>query len=454
MASLKRFIFGKEGRDNKHSSWRKLCDKWRLICLVPNLSKEDWNPWREWCEAFEEFESSGEKPPKSERSRAAMFSQLRKAAELTGDKLEEAKTMRLGNNPWKTSYEELRRNWDAERLRRIKEDDVNKSNLEKEAKLRRRAEAEKDILEFRVQKAEEELQQVRDKCQELEGELSAFQHNLVKCGRKFGFQVTIRDGIILVPGLSLKPTPLRPQLENGGASLPLDHITDIASRLGQVTTSNVFDWLRNFEEEYKISNWSNKDLQRIFFRCMDSSRFSSLCFDRAENLPTDCLDLCMKIALKFCPDIDHKWETEKMQEDDTVMEYFHRMWMIYRITKYPIFRSKDNLTYKDAICEGLLPHLQEKVDVHRYGEYKEIETFALIAERSWLESEDRKQGWYLKKRKAGPGCPPRWRIWRRLQNYPVPYEKIHNASYWTLLEYLSKYEDLGTWMARSTPNCA
>ncbi|XP_072001287.1 uncharacterized protein [Engystomops pustulosus] len=450
MASLKRFIFGKEGRDNKHSSWRKLCDKWWQICFVPTFPKEDWNPWREWCEAFDEF--------------AAMFSELRKAAELTGDKLEEAKTMRrlleemskenknLGvmNYSWKTSYEELQRHLDAERQRRIEEDNLNKSNLEKEVKLRRRAEAEKDILEFQVQKAEEELQQVQDKCQELEGELSSFQGDLVKCGRKFGFQVTIKNGIIIVPGINLDTTHLRPQLENGGASLPLDHISDIASRLGQVTTSNVFDWLRNFEEEYKISNWSNKDLQRIFFRCMDSRRFSSLCYDVGENLPTDCLDLCMNIAEKFCSDIDHKWETEKMQEDDTVMEYFHRMWMIYRLANHPTVTSKDDHRYKNAICEGLLPHLRQDVEISCYNYYNEIEKFALEAERSWQESKDREWERYWKERQPGPGCPPRWKIWNRLQNYPVPYEKIHNASFWTLLEYLSKYEDLGTWMPRLT----
>ncbi|XP_044137178.1 uncharacterized protein LOC122928427 isoform X1 [Bufo gargarizans] len=463
METVMNWMHGKKAGDRNHSAWRKVCNTWFKIFELGILTRKssfeskEWNPWRDWCQSWEEFQSSEEKPPKSEKQKAAIFSEMFHIAKLTRDKLEDAKAMRTcleqvkdenqnlrtQNLILKDKCEVLQCKLDAEKQIREENDRFNNYNVEKEVKLRKELEVEKQNLKFQVQGKEEEFWQMQAKLSELEKALYRLQGQLVERKEKDFCQFTYNHFVI--PGCKCNQPTRYAQIKNGEGEkrLDLDYIRDIANRLGKVTIFNVFDWLCSFEEEYKIWLWSGKDVEQILLRCMNTSTFSSLPLS-VRTCQTTLLDICKHIAERLIPDLDGILDTEKMSEGDDVLQYFHRMWMIYRITENPDFQNKDDLKYTKAIFQGLLPHLYEELGTFCFDDYEDLECAVLSAEYSWSESEKYSQNWYKKTYRAGPGCPSRYRIWNRLQKYNVPYENIHNAPYWELLVYLSRFEDLET----------
>lgn len=145
-------------------------------------------------------------------------------------------------------------------------------------------------------------------------------------------------------------------------------------------------------------------MEHILRGCMDFNNFSSL-LPIVKKGRNTWLGMCKQIAEYFLPDLNDVLYTERMRRGDKVLQYFHRMWMIYRITEYPDDVSVNDPKYKHAICEGLHPHLYDEVNESRDEDYKVFERAA-----TWAE----------KVRKAGPGFPPRKEIWKRLErNFPA-----------------------------------
>ncbi|CAN2387242.1 hypothetical protein PRIEUP_LOCUS8276, partial [Pristimantis euphronides] len=439
-----------------HPSWRKMSDTWYQIIFphfiltkdFSSVEYKEWNPWSDWCNAWENFQSSKEKPPKSEKLKAAIFSQLYTVAKLTSDKLEEGKikaqenqSLIYKNVELKRKCDELQRQLDAERQVRMENDYWVKLNLEKEAKLKETLEDENELLTSQVKQTKRELEKTLARCRELENMVSEVPSLLEYCSKRINYQINIKNDINVLPSPTCSPSPLHGQLENGEVERCLDCINDIASRLGKVTSLNVFDWLCRFEGEYNILKWNENELEEILLRCMDSGVFTSL-LPLLNTGHLSWLDICIHIAERFIPDLDDILTMEKMEEDEKVLDYFHRMWMIYRVTRRNGHESKNDPEYLTAICVGLLPHLYKEVEHICDGDYQSIERAAISAEYSSLVFKEKKSNWYKKARKAGVGCPSRMSIWKRLEKYPELYKETNNAIYFTLLVHLSRVEDL------------
>ncbi|XP_075711981.1 uncharacterized protein LOC142748681 [Rhinoderma darwinii] len=461
MEALRYLMSRKKAGDRNHSSWRTVCDawykmifpKWIITHDFSSSEYKDWNPWKDWCESWEEFQSSEEKPPKSEKPKAALFSQLSFIAKLTREKLEDAKTMRTDleqttgenlslrtqNFILKKQCEELQRELLAEKQMIIQNDLLK----EKEVNLRKSLEDQKEHLTFQLYQKDEELKEHQAKCRELEKTCSSFQDQLVECQKQYGFQFNIKNDFFIIPGCKYNQPHLRAQLENGGVenSLHLGSITNIVDRLGKVDSWNVLDWLCSCGVEYGIWKWSQQDFEEILHSCMDSRNFSLL-LNKVKTGKYTWLYMCKKIAETFHPDLDDMLDKEQMREDDKVLKYFDRMWMLYRIGECSNPSSKDDPKYKNAICEGLLPHLNKMVQNLRDEDYEVLERAARMAEYFCLVCEEEDRDGYVNARKAIAGCPSRKTIWKRLQRYNVPNEEIHDAPYGNLLVHLSRYEDL------------
>ncbi|XP_073506284.1 uncharacterized protein [Phyllobates terribilis] len=463
MDALKSWMHGKN-----HASWTKVRDEWYKVifskfsinCNYSSLEYKNWNPWKVWCESWEEFQSSEEKPPKSEKPKAAVFSEMFNLAKLTSDKLEEAKTMRIDLSQKIHENDSLRnQNFILDKKCAELQMELNIRekmrvlNLEKEAKLRTALEGREQILMLQVKRMEEELCQARAKCDQLEETISSFQSQLVEYYKKDQCQLNIKNDIHYYPYPERnQPFPYK-QLENGEGekSLDLESIKNIAERLGQVIRLNVFDWLCTCDAEYRIWGWSGKDFEKILHRCTDSSIYSSIT-PIIRMTEISWREMCKHIAERFVPDLDDVLHKEQMRTDETVLQYFNRMWMIYRFNE--VFSSRDEPKYIDAICDGLLPHLHKAVEYLRDDEdYEAIEAAARLEEYSWWDSERQEDARYWEVRRAGAGCPSRTTIWRRLKEHGVPHKKIDGATYWNLLVRLSRYEDLETRAKISCEEC-
>ncbi|XP_069823188.1 uncharacterized protein [Dendropsophus ebraccatus] len=453
-----------------------MCDTWiRMVysdltrVRDSSLEYNEWNPWNDWCKSWKEFQASEERPPYSQTGLWGTLYQLYPIAKLTSKKLDQAKThlekktkenetLRNQNCILRQTCDELQRKLDAEKQRMYKsnlEIEVNfqktlealtaywisqgkcKELEEKAIEAQKALEAQKAYWISQVNQQVEKLQKARVKCGELEEKVSSLQSQLVENSKNPRYQF-IKNDIVVVPDDKWKQPLLYPQLQNGEneATLDLDTIQDIVYRLGKVNSSNVFDWLYICEMESKILNWSAKDFEQILRRCMDSSSFISL----PPIVKTSCINWlgkCKYIAESFIPNLDDLLDTERMREDDTVLQFFQRMWMIYRITNSE-YVLKNDPEYKKAICEGLPPYLYE-VSKHLHDEeYEYIEKAVRLLERSSQTVEKKRQNCHMKARKAGAGCPPRMKIWKRLRKHPVPYEEINEASYWKLVVQLSR----------------
>ncbi|XP_066446414.1 CAP-Gly domain-containing linker protein 1-like isoform X1 [Eleutherodactylus coqui] len=486
----------------EHPSWRKLCDAWTKLTHSAfflnrehsSLEYKEWNPWKDWCKSWEEINYSLDKTPKSEMSRANLFFELSILAKLTRDKLEEAKTTAQENQSLikqnfalQKKCDELQSQLYAEKQMRLENDSLIKYNLEKEVQLKKTLEVQKEFFasevkkkeeleqaltkcnelvntlkynlekevqlkktlevqkEFfasQVKKKEEELEQALTKCNKLVNTLSDYGSQLAKYDPRISYQVNIQNDIIVT---GPKASSSLPQLKNGEEErgLDSDSLKETVDWLGKVHSLNVFDWLYRFEEQYIVSVWSRKDREQILRGCLDPSVFT-LVLPVLKMDHTIWLDIRKCIVESFIPELDNLLKNEKMREDDTVLQYFQRMWMIYRFTECYSYPSKDDPEYIKAILEGLLPHLYERVEHYFESDYESTEHAVRSAEYSWLQSENKRQNWYEMTLKAGPGCPSRRSIWKRLEKYlyAVPYEEINGAPYWKLLAYLSRYEDL------------
>ncbi|XP_056373724.1 uncharacterized protein LOC130267672 [Hyla sarda] len=406
METLQSFLPWKKER---HPSWNKMCRSWNetvnFIKFGNNiLDYKEWNPWENLCKSWEDFLSSKERLPKSERQNSAFFDELYTIGKLTRDKLEEAKvdlqrktdenaTLSNQNSIWSQRCEKLQYQLDVEKQRMAENDRLHRNNLER---LKLQKERELQQVKAKSEELEEELQQVKAKSEELEEELSSLESQ--------------------------------------------DTLRDVVDRLGQVGSWNVFDWLCSCEEEFKTWNWNLKDFEKILLRCMDPSSFASLPTMVKKTLEMEWIDRYRFIAQTFIPDLKNLLYREKMREDDTVLQYFHRMWMIYRVAKYPVHVSKEDVPYKHAICRGLLPHLYQVGEQLRDEDYEDIESAVRDEEYSLSESEKKR----MMERKAGPGFPSRMKIWKMLMSCPVDFEEIDEASYSHLLTTLSRHRDLET----------
>lgn len=414
-----------------HPAWRKVCATWYKMIFsdwiishdFSTLEYKEWNPWKDWCNTWKEFESSGEKPPKSKKQKADMFSELFNIAKLMSDKLEELKTTRADlesrtneneslrnqNVAWQRTCEDLHRQLDAEKQMVI---DM-KYKWETEVNRREALESEKKMLTFQVLRMEDKLQQAQDECRELESKISSSEGQLMECRNENRYQIIIKNDINVF-------SKNEQRKEN---VLDVDSIRD---RLGQLNGENVFDWLCSFEVEYNLSNWSGTDIEHILRGYTDFNNVSSL-LPIVKMGRTTWLGMFKQIAEFFFPDLDDVLDTEQMRRNDKVLQYFHRMWMIYRITEYPDDVSVNDPKYKNAVCNGLLPHLYDEVNDVRDEDYEVLEQVAISVEKVM---------------KAGAGFPSRKEIWDRLQRHDVPYDEIHRATYYKLFVCLSRYEDL------------
>ncbi|XP_073423649.1 uncharacterized protein [Dendrobates tinctorius] len=514
MDALKNWIHGK----NYHS-WRMVRHEWykvifsefTITCNYSSLEYKNWNPWKDWCESWQEFQSSGEKLPKSDKPRAAMFSEMFNLAKLTSDKLEEAKAMRIDLSQKIHQNESLsNQNFTLEKkcaklqmelnMREMRVQNLEKEakltsdkleeakamridlsqkihqneslrnqnlilekkcaklgmelnmtekmrvqNLEKEANLRTALEDREQVLTLQVKRMENELCQAQAKCDQLEETISSFQSQLVEYNKKGNCQFNIKNDIHYYPySKSNQPFPYK-QLENGKGekSLDLETIKNIVERLGPVTRLNVFDWLCSCDAEYRIWGWSGKDFEKILHRCTDSSIYSSITpITRMTEI--SWFEMCKDIAERFIPDLDDLLAKEQMKNDETVLQYFNRMWMIYRFNN--VYSSRDEPEYIEAICDGLLPHLRDHVKQFcvEDEDYVAIEASARSAEYLWWMSGKNEEERYWAVRRAGPRCPSRTTIWRRLKEHDVQHKEIDGATYWDLVVRLSRYEELGT----------
>ncbi|XP_066446419.1 uncharacterized protein [Eleutherodactylus coqui] len=209
-----------------HPSWRNLCDAWTklthsaflLKCECSSLEYKEWNPWKDWCNSWEEINYSLDKTPKSEMSRANLFFELSTLAELTRDKLEEAKTTAQENQRlmWQNfalqkKCDELQSQLYAEKQMRLENDLSIKYNLEKEVQLKNTLE-DQEVLTFHVKKKETELEQALTKCNELVNTLSDYGGQLEKYDQRIGYQVNIKNDIIVVPSPNMgENRPWTPQ---------------------------------------------------------------------------------------------------------------------------------------------------------------------------------------------------------------------------------------------------
>ncbi|KAM4035693.1 uncharacterized protein ACNLHF_014803 isoform 2-T3 [Anomaloglossus baeobatrachus] len=440
-----------------HRSWTILHHEWYKIIyskfsLTPNYSSleyRNWNPWKDWCESWEEFQSSKEKPPKSEKPKAAMFSELFNLAKMTSDKLEEAKTLRIDLSQKIHENESLKNQnvimekkcADLQVELNIKEK-MRVQNQEREVNLRTALEDRERLLTLEVQRLEEELCQERAKCGQLEKTLSSFQSQLVEYNGKQKCQYIKNDFHCYPSDKGNQLVPYK-QLENGNGekSLDVESIKTIVERLGPVTRLNVFDWLCSCEAEYRIWEWSGKDFEKILHRCTDSAVFSSIP-PIIKMTEYSWHDMCKNIAERFVPDLDDVLCTEQMRKNEMVLQYFNRMWMIYRLNSFS--SSRDEPEYINAILDGLLPPLREAIKYLHDDDYYTIEEAARLSEYSQWDSERQEADRYWEIRRAGPGCPSRVTIWRRLKENGVPHSEIDGATYWDLVVRLSRCEDLET----------
>ncbi|KAM3926599.1 uncharacterized protein RB166_009402 [Leptodactylus fuscus] len=356
------------------------------------------------------------------------------------------KLFRNQNLALQNRCEELQRQLDAEKETMTWNNQLNEKNLKREVNHQIELQNQMDDLMFEVQLKNQELQKLQDECRKLEKKCSSSERQLVKFTKIYSPQITFKNDIIVTPRCGWNPLGDYPQLQNGEEerSLDLHYITDIAGRLGMVTRSNVFDWLCSFEVEHNIGTWTRKDFEQILRRCMDSSSFSSLPLRLMMN-GTNWVYTLKQIAERFVPNLDHLLATEIMRDDDTALQYLHRMWMIYRIVEFPSVPTKNDEDYISCTIQGLTQHLYEAIEDVR-ADYESIERDVLSAEYSWAEQEGKQQLWRKKTMKAGAGCPSRYKIWKRLENHldSVPYEEINGAPYWDLVVMLSRQEDLGT----------
>ncbi|OCT58139.1 uncharacterized protein LOC108704357 [Xenopus laevis] len=216
----------------------------------------------------------------------------------------------------------------------------------------------------------------------------------------------------------------------------------IATKMGLLTSNNIFDWLYKCEEQMNVENWTMKEVERLLHRCMEPNKFSAL--DNMidiDNAPW--LKVCLQVVRCLRPQISiHEMFAkdkmrDKMREQESALEFFNRLWMKYRILKQSDNVSRNDVEYKLMILEGLLPKLKQVNPDQVHLDYSVLLNKVLAAEDAWRTSQELL---YLKKPPLG--FPSRNEIWRRLKRHENPRQTVNWFPYWNLLVRLSHYEDL------------
>lgn len=154
---------------------------------------------------------------------------------------------------------------------------------------------------------------------------------------------------------------------------------------------------------------------------------------------------------KIVDDYQHKHELEKeVNQRQTAEKEIKRL----SSTLLKDLTQIENLKDQISALNGQLLSVKEEQDINvKYiiNQYYEKLTINYPTQKQFaIQGIEGEESWYYKARKAGVGCPSRYKIWKRLEKYEDPRETVDNAPYWQLLVRLSRFEDLETGERRYT----
>ncbi|KAM4676955.1 uncharacterized protein O3C94_009276 [Discoglossus pictus] len=469
-------------RKKRDDPWEQLCFSWKkfvCMCSTPSLLKNgERNPWEEWSEAWEKFELSGKKTPKAGKQKAAIWQQLNDIAKYTLTNLERLEQNE--HNLQRKLQEETKKYLDQKVINMSLTEELSetiKSNEQwriKETEYKdsfKRVNEELQQKEAELKEAWENLEykniynQVNENVKSTQAALEKALENLAREKQHSNMVTTwIMDQFRKIPSQyktifpkksldryrenipgQLEPyRPLEDVPETEMSSLlEVMHITEI---MGPITETNIMAWLFKWQQGMIVENWTTRDFSRVLYLCMDSGAFSLLpTVAKRGEIPW--LLTCEHVVKALIPEscLDVVFASDAMAEDESVMQYFNRVWMEYQIYSQIESVTRNDLLYKETICKGLDRYLLKEIGyplrpTFSFGDILQIASFV---EPTW-EALKEDQYWYRESRKAGIGCPSRKNIWWRIAKYENPTETVHNNSYWRLVVRLSKYEDLET----------
>ncbi|XP_068133979.1 uncharacterized protein [Hyperolius riggenbachi] len=434
--------------------WRTVNENWEVFkhsCILWDSSdlspvdRKDWNPWEFWCKSWRKYASSGSKPPKSGKKKITFWRELDCMAQYTSGKLEEAKATRKKlkqqattilnlekeKKDLETACGHLQTQLDIEQQNKIKHNQIHIEMMKKEELRRKSIEEDKIFLQKEVEQKNAELLEVAAQLKQLEWKLFDLQFELENMKANSDHP---QDPNCTKGSKEFEPDSRLPAVVNRPVDLEtIRHMSDL---LGEINSNNAVDWLCDCEDLGKAWHWHHFGV--ILHNCMDPSTFSSLS-NKVKTGQATWLAACREVLDMLNPG----WAfVHDMEEDSSVLQFFCREWLLYRVQNATKEVSKTDLVYRLAIYNGLPPYFREEIDPFGYDNFEQLQKHALLVEDSWWDSQERKQKMDSLARKAGAGCPSRYKIWKKLENYINPCLTLDNAPYWELLVELSKHEEL------------